>query len=213
MKKLLAVLTLIVLLFSCTVVYADGTKQLTFQGVPWYSTPDEAIKFLKNSGFVDNGASVPSVQVTAKDGSSFYSHIGTYKKDKKVPYTYNYKVNSALADGLQSQTLWSDKLCKTIAKQTIKNVSLLYTSDTKNPQLVEVCIWFDKDDGYDIKAVYDALVSAFGKPNASRKSKEYVWLGDNNTIAVLYNNDVVFATLDGLTSIGTAPADIEDTGF
>ena len=212
MKKLLALLTLIVLLFSCTVVYADGTKELTFQGVHWFTSPDEAIKSLKSSGFVDSGATV-SVQATAKDGSAFYSHIQAYKKDKKVPYSYNYKVNSALADGLQSQTLWSDKLCKTIAKQTIKNVSLLYTADTKNPQLVEVCIWFDKDDGYDMKAVYDALVSAFGKPNASRKSKEYVWLGNNNTIAVLYNNDVVFATLDGLTSIGSAPADIEDTGF
>ena len=52
--------------------------------------------------------------------------------------------------------------------------------------------------------------------NASRNGKEYIWLGANNTIVILNQKHVVFATLDGLKYAETIELDIEepeDTGF
>lgn len=210
MKKFLSLVIVLVIVFTMTSVMAEN--ELTFQGVPWFSSPDETIKHLTGSQFIANGQS-PALQTAKKDGTDFFSHIGVYKKDKKVPYRYVFKKEDAFANNLLNQTVWDNGLCATIAKQTIKNVSFFYTA-TDNPQLIEVCIWFDKDAGYELKAVYDALVSAYGKPNASRYDKEYIWLGANNTIVILYNNDVVFATLDGLSFAGnTEPVKMKDTGF
>lgn len=212
MKKWILI-PLIVLLILCVSPVLSESKELTFQGVPWGSSPNDAIKSLTDAGFVEKGRT-PEMQETQKDGSSFFSHIGGYKKDKNTPYRYVYKPKDSCAVNLKNQTLWSNRLCTTIAKQDIRNVSLMYVQAPDGPQLTEVCIWFDdKDSVYSIDAVYDALVTAYGKPDASRKGKEYVWLGANNTVCILYNNDVVFASLDGLAKTGTFTAEMKDTGF
>ena len=207
MKKLITLILALVMIFTVTCAMAE---ELTFQGVPWLSNKTEAIKHLKDAGFISG--SEPELQEHNKKGEVFYSHVGVYKKDKKVPYRYVFKEADACATCLLNQTIWADNIPTTIAKQTIRNVSLLYSAGVDSPQLVEVCIWFDNQDAdYDMKAVYAALEAAYGKPKASRKDKEFIWLGDKNTIVILYNNDVVFATLDGL-----APKTAEtkkDTGF
>ena len=209
MKKLITLVIALVMIFTVTCVIAEA--ELTFQGVQWYSSPEETIKHLNEVQFTNSGQ-VPDLQTQNSKGNPFFSHIGGYKKDKKIPYRFVFNEEDACMTSLLCATLWDNRLCKTIAKQSIKNVSLYYNS-ADSPQLIEVCIWFDQDAGYDANAVYEALVTAYGKPAATRKYKkttEHVWTGGKNTIVIMYNNDVVFATLDGLTA---KPAEMTDTGF
>ena len=213
MKKLIAVSMILVLACCFCTGLADSGKELVFQGVPWCSSPNDTFKSLTDAGFAENGW-YPELQKAQKDNSPFFSHIGGYKKDKNAPFRYVYKSKDSCALNLLNQTLWSDRLCTTIAKQSIRNVSLMYVQDPAGPQLAEVCVWFDdKDSEYNMEAVYEALVTAYGKPDANRKGKEYVWIGANNTVCVLYNNDVVFASLDTLAKTGNMTAEMKDTGF
>ena len=197
----------------CFVCLAEDASEYTFQGVPWYASPNDVITKLLDAGFVDLNK-FPSLQEAQNDGSPYFSHIGEYKKDKKVPYRFVYKKKDTVAINLLCQTVWSDQLCVTIAKQEIRNISFLYTPDSDCPRLVEVCIWFDDTDSdYDMEAVYSSLADAYGTPSSCRKN-EFVWLGENNTIIVMYKNDVVFASLDGLTnSVTTMPEEKKDSGF
>jgi hypothetical protein len=206
--KIRILFILVTVLFVTSFLCAGSAEtELTFQGIPWYSSPNDVIKLLVNAGFTD-GNQYPALQDSQNNGDPFFSHIGAYAKDKKVPYRYVFKEKDTCATNLTNQTYWSPD--STIAKQTIRNISFMYVSDQGGQRLVEVCVWFDKDADYDMAAVYDALVTAYGEPCAARNGKEYVWLGENSSIAILYNNDVVFALLDGLS---LRPAEMKDTGF
>lgn len=204
MRKLIVFITTLVMI-CCLCISAVYADELTFQGIPWYSSPDETVKCLTDIGIVNaNEYIFPVKEYTDKDSLSA-SHIGAYKKDKKIPYCYTFKKESSITNKLLEQWISNGKIGKTIASQEVKSLTLMYTPDDQC--LVEICIWFN-GDSYDIKAVYNALVSVYGKPNANRKDKEYVWIGDNNTIVILYKNDVVFATIDGLNE-----AEAVDLGF
>ena len=101
---------------------------------------------------------------------------------------------------------------------TTNSLIAYYTAEPDNPQLVEINMLLRDPESrdYDKKVIYDALVSAYGKPKASRSGKEYIWLGENNTIAILNRNNVVFATLSGLEYAESVELNLEvaeDTGF
>ena len=144
-------------------------------------------------------------------------------KNKKGPYTFNDDIFSSadnkkhkpLSTKLNLFPLWRDEIQKTIAKQTILRIYLLFTNEPKGPRFVECGIELDYEQ-FNSKAVYDALVKAFGKPAANKNKKEYVWLGKNNTVAVFKGREVAFATLDGLKiaeSVDVPKQEKEDAGF
>ena len=193
---------------------AKDTKEITFQGVPWFSSPSDVNKVLGESGFTNGKAFRVR---TLKDKSSLLkSHIAKYSKDKKVPYKFSdSKKDTTITTKLLKQ--WQNNVKKTIAKQQVERFYAYYTAEPDNPRLVEFLITLSKNDGkYDQKAIYNALKKAFGKPTTVRDGKEYIWLGKNNTIAILKQTNVVFATLDGLEYAETIELDFdepEDTGF
>ena len=55
MKKGIAWILLLILCLSWTVSLAETSKELTFQDIPWFSSPEEASKILVKSGFVKKG--------------------------------------------------------------------------------------------------------------------------------------------------------------
>ena len=215
MRRIVAFVVLIAITFMCIYSVAEEAKEITFQGVPWFSSPDEVTKLLGESGFT-SGRAFDIQKLKNKDSLS-NSNIASYKKDKKVPYTYS---NSTKDKKLSTKLLdqWQNHVEKTLAKHKVHFLTAYYTAEPNNPQLVEFEMTLRDPDGgdYDKKVIYDALVSAYGKPKASRSGKEYIWLGENNTIAILNKNHVVFATLSGLEYAEAIELNLEvaeDTGF
>lgn len=213
MKRVVSVILFISLMMTLACAFADGTKEITFQGIPWFSSPEEVTGLLGESGFIDRK---PFGVRKANDRDSlFNSNIAKYSKDKKTPYKYVTLVkDEKITTKLLRQ--WISQVEKTIAKQTVSFMFAYYTAEPDNPQLVEIAISLKSPDGgSDPKSIYDALEKALGKPKSKRKN-EYVWLGDNNTIAILNRNNVVFATLTGLEYAETIDLGFdepEDTGF
>ena len=215
MKRIVAFIVLLTITFMCVYAIAEEAKEITFQGVPWFSSPKEVTKLLGKSGFT-NGKSFNVTKL--KDAESLSkSRIAYYDEDKEVPYKYARNSEDVrLTTKLLSQ--WQNNVKKTIAKHEIDFLNAFYTADSKKPQLVEFEMTLRSPDNgdYDQNAIYDALVSAFGEPKANRKGQEFVWLGENDTIAILNRNYIVFATLSGLEYAQTIELNIkvaEDTGF
>ncbi len=191
-----------------------SSGEIRFQGIPWYSSPDEVTKLLGESGFT-SGKAFKLRELRDKESLSL-SHIAKYSKDTKVPYMYSIWItDEQLSTKLLRQ--WQNNVEKTIAKHEVYYLDAFYTAEPGNPRLVEISMTLRTPDGsYDQKAIYNTLEKAFGKPKASRKGYEYIWLGENNTIAILNRNQVVFATLDGLEFAETVDLGFEepeDTGF
>lgn len=213
MKRSVFFLTVLAILILCVSVIAEETKEITFQDIPWFSSPEEVNKLLKDSGFTDG-----KVMITDKIEDKEFSHsnIAKYNADTKTPYKYsNNTKDERITYKLISH--WHPRTQKTIAKQKVDFLYAYYTADPENPQLVEISMYLKNPNGdYELKPVYDALETAFGKPVTNRNGKEYIWLGANNTIVILNNRSVVFASLDGLEYAETIDVDIEepeDTGF
>ena len=54
MRKAVAVLLMIVFCFACAVSPAEEFGELTFQGIPWFSSPEEAVLHLFETGFMNS---------------------------------------------------------------------------------------------------------------------------------------------------------------
>ncbi len=227
MKRIISALLLIILCISCIASLAEEEKELTCQGIPWFSSPKEASKVLNESGFIkkqfsskDLNNHIYAKQKRKKSGNYYYnSSIGTDPDNKKCPYTYASDKYPTITSKLQ--TILIRSLPKTIAQREIDRLWLFFTPDPDNPQLVECMIAFKSRKKADTNAILNALQEAYGTP-ISDKNKTYIWLGSNNTIVLFYPKkaSVVFATLDGLAMAeaydieipGPTPAP-EDTGF
>ena len=215
MKKTLAIIVMIVITLLCVYALAEGAKEITFQGVPWFSSPKEVTKLLGKSGFT-NGKSFNVKKLTDSKSLS-RSNIAYYNEDEEVPYKYSRSSEDvSLTTKLLSQ--WQNNVKKTIAQHEVHFLNAYYTAETKKPQLVEFEMTLRDPEGghFDEDAIYSALESAFGEPKVRRNGKEYIWLGENNTIAILNRSHVVFATLSGLEyaeSIELNLKTVEDTGF
>lgn len=227
MKKLIAILSLFVFCFSFAASNADEPKELLFQSVPWFSTPEEASQILLDAGFISKAFDSEQIgkdsttKSRVRKGGSPYTEcsIAADPKDKKCPYTYVSDKYPALTGKLEYISVRG--LPKTIAKQKIKSLNLYFTPDAENRQLVQCKLVLELR--HDTKAIRNALEEAYGKPSAIKNKKYYIWLGANNTI-VLYNTQnskpfVIFASIDGLNLAEsyeveiTEPAEPDDTGF
>lgn len=82
MKKLLSTIAMLVLVCTYTFVCADATKELTFQGVEWFSTPNETISKLKPpKGLIlpEFGKPFPMKYVKGLDDFIIDADTGTYE--------------------------------------------------------------------------------------------------------------------------------------
>ena len=215
MKRLAFNIFLVVFL-SIVCVSAAEHQELTFQNIPWYSSPEESCQFLIDLGFIDSMPSKTKIEkINNAEGTLRDSHIAR-DKSKAVPYTIKSGKATPLTEKLQLLTFSGHMIQKTIAQQELSWIHFLYTLEPQNPQLVECYIDF-KAKKFDQKAVYNALVEKYGKPSETKdKKKVHVWLGDNNTIIVMRDRIVAFATIDGLTladSFSLPKTEKDDTGF
>ena len=217
MRKAVAVLLMIVFCFACAVSPAEEFGELTFQGIPWFSSPEEAVLHLFETGFMNS-------ELTGNKITELYqiqpvlsgSFIGADPADENVPYTFQSGKITPVTSKLQRLKIPPAKLAQTIAGQTPSWLHLDFTAEPEKPRLVECCFSFKSGD-YDEKAVYDALVQAYGEPDAVKdRNRISIWLGDNNTIIVFRKKDLIFASLDGLTlaeNVGLSGKETADTGL
>lgn len=231
MKRFIAGLLVLIFSCSCTLAFADDPKEITFQGIPWFSSPQEVSALLYESGFTgfEFGdiakdiftASARENKLKRRGNPYAVSLVGYDASNKNCPYTYASEKNLPITSKLREMHFsQSYKFLKTIAKQRVTSMRLYFTPDADNPQLVQCAVYFASDKGYK-DAIINALKEAFGKP-VSEKNKCYIWMGENDTIAMFYpkNKCVIFATIDGLelaetydVEIPEASSEPEDTGF
>ena len=227
-RRCLAFLLLFLFCFPCVASQAEEEKkELTFQDVPWLSSPEEVNSILTKSGFISKAFKPQNIGHEMQAGGNYYrfSMFGYDADDPECPYTRSSEENPPLTKKLQRAWLVNN-LPKTIAKQKIKSLSLFFTPDPKDRKLVECLLIFSARKKDDQNAILSALEDAYGDPTAvktiKKKKNIYIWLGANNTI-VMYTHDresyVCFATLDGLALAESHDIVIpeseepEDTGF
>lgn len=199
MKKAIAALLMIVLCLTYAVSLSEASNELTFQEIPWFSSPEETVLHLFKTGFISSeltGNKIAELHTIQSVLSG--SFIGIDPADENVPYTFQSGKIAPVTSRLQRLKISPAMLAETIAGQTPSWLHLDFTAEPEKPQLVECCFSF-KSDGYDEKAVYDALVQTHGEPDVIKdKNRISIWLGDNNTIILFRKKDIIYASLDGL---------------
>ena len=212
MKRTIAALLMIVLCFTYAFSLSEASDELTFQGIPWFSSPEEAALHLFETGFISSELTGNKITELYKIQSTLSdSFIGTDPADETVPYTFQSGKITPVTSRLQRLKISPAMLAETIAGQTSSWLHLDFTAEPDKPQLVECCFSF-KSDGYDEKAVYDTLVQTYGEPDAVKdKNRISIWLGDNNTIILFRKKEIVFASLDGLALADIAGLPVEET--
>lgn len=218
MKRIIALVLFFGLCFSCVASSADKTKELTFQGIPWYSSPKKTYDLLWSKGFLAH-SDVINVIVESKilllnAGESYKAESNIFHTEyySDFPYTTSIDWHSGtIANNLQSADIYDCYLEKTIAKQQLSGITIYFTSKIKKPQLIECDVGFAS--GYDEPAILKALISAYGKPNITRNEiGESIWVGDKNTVIFYCAGRVVFATLDGLKKASKIKPPASDKG-
>lgn len=230
MKRLFVFALIIVLCFTCVTSHAEETrKEITFQQIPWFSSPKDTIQALSDSGMINTGI-IPCIEWFDREIKKFNNGEGhLYKssfeyddENPSAPYTtISYRAEHPyLSRKLQLLMISSAHIKKTIADQLIQSIDLYFTCEKGNPRFVECDIYF-RDEQFDKDAVYAALVSAFGEPIATKyDGLMSIWMGENNTICIHSTISVCFASLDGLAQAESVIIETEepvvenhDTGF
>ena len=212
MKKAIAALLMIVLCLTYAVSLSEASDELTFQGITWLSSPEEAVQHLFEAGFISSELTGNKITELYKIQSVLSdSFIGTDPADETIPYTFQSGKIAPVTSRLQRLKVSPAMLAETIGDQTPSWLHLDFTAEPEKPRLVECCFSF-KSNGYDEKAVYDALVQAYGEPDAVKdKNRISIWLGDNNTIIIFRKKEIIYASLDGLALADTAGLPVEET--
>ncbi len=229
MKRIIVVFLLLAVCFSVIAAHAVDTKELTCQGVPWFSTPEEASDILHESGFISKAFDEKDINKGTgtrnwikKTGNPYLSSsIAADTGDKECPYTYVSESHPTLTRKLQAIEI--RKLPKTIAKAKVSSFYLNFTADEGDRKLVECKLTFQRNKDYSWENIYNALKQAFGKETIVKDKYFYIWYGENNTIVIfnLSQSNVTFATIDGLKLAETVDVELpeskdaepEDTGF
>ena len=205
MKKIIALLFLFVFCFSCAVSLAEEPVEITYQDIPWFSSPEEASSILIKEGFLTQSMAFGEKNINnllqakiEKYGFAWVpSNIGVNTDDPECPYSYCDSKRYTPITKKLSQIWVAAGIKGKIADKRISAMGFYFTMDEKNRQLVEIligCRQASQDD------ILKTLEEAYGKATAERNNREYVWLGANNTIIIYHvkKSCIVFATLDGL---------------
>lgn len=219
MKKAIIWLLLIALLIAPTATIAEEKgepEELSFQGIPWFSSPNDAVEALIDLGFIDKKSSHSKINIgamTKEDrlGSCIYISETDPTTVSLMPFPDSIRAASV-------GTICEHKIRKsnkTIAGQDISSIELKFTRDQKDPKLVECFIIFNFGKKENSKLIDDALITRYGDPDFIENG-ESVWFGAQNTVIIHNEAMLVFATLDGLelaNSFAVEEEQKEDTGF
>ncbi len=218
----------------------EEPEGITFQGIPWCSSPEKGIQCLIDSGFIDEGSNSwnSRIQSLYKPESSFSDSSIYYDENSSFGYSiFCNRIKSKnripvpdkrVSTKLRKLEIQGKNILKTIAKQEIAVIDLMFSVETGTLQLVEVAVHFNS--GKNVKKELDsALQTAYGKPVTAKKAQAghgaTAWLGDENTFVIHYEGYVVFAKMNKLEAAGNIEKKViitptpkptqekEDTGF
>lgn len=168
---------------------------ITFQKIPWNSSPEETVQILIESGIIEDNNQIRRriIGLNSNPYSSLEESWFYYGSSKKEPYTYKHKKNDkTLSDKLKVLSIDRSYIQKTIGKQEIEKLSFKYSLESGSPQLVELSILFKKQEAnQDSEALLSVLKSSYGEPSITEKKKDgrnyHIWYGEYDTIVALYN--------------------------
>ncbi len=195
----------------------EEPEGITFQGIPWCTSPEKAIQYLIDSGFIDEGSNRWSskIQSLYKPESSFSDSSVFYDENSTFGYSiFCNRINSKnrvpvpdkrVSTKLRKLEIQEKNILKTIAKQEITAIDLMFSVESGTLQLVEVAVHFKYSKNVK-KELDSALQTAYGKPITAKKAQaghgSTAWPGDANTLVIHYDDYVVFAKMNKLEEAG-----------
>lgn len=165
---------------STTESGSDARGVITFQEIPWDSTPKEARKILFEKGYVSSrhvSSFNDSSSCMLSDGTSLFYELAQYYEKVLYGDTSFYDDNKKKIAGYDVDTI---ALCYTYG---IKNGKL----DKKTQELISVNVELNAPDtDAAMKDLLAKLTKVYGKPDAEGYSS-YVWYGADDSMLLLYD--------------------------
>lgn len=181
MKKLLGIVCIITLLFSCSAL-AEDTKEYTFQSIPWRSTSKEAVQMLIDGGFLPNEVVMDEGYVGARP------FLEEHKKLKVYPNSY-----SEYDKVMISKSYSGSIIQKQIAGYDVNNIELSFGINGNETLLLIAQLRFNAanyEEGY--TDLQSKLGTLYGDYEVAAYSffETSVWMGENNTAIVLSKDSI-----------------------
>ena len=205
MKRIISSLLLIVLCLGCIGSFAEETKEITFMDIPWLSTPEEFNDLYYGPGRHSAEGFLKTLDRERQKGKLAKSEFAFDPEDETCPYTARSKQFEPITRKLYKLPLYSPAQ-KTMflfdgqfAGLTVNFTDCYFTADPEDPRFVMFRICFDQET--EKKELVAALKEVFGEPAGIKIKKQcYIWLGANNTAAMLYCeiNELYLGSIDGL---------------
>ena len=178
MKKLLGIICIIALLFSCSAM-AEDAKEYTFQGILWGSSTEESYQALIEAVLVL--PIVADLDVWAGSGA-FLAYDDEMCALPGIISPYENVISRIL--------IGKDYLLKKIAGYDVKNIGLSFAMNGDAMKLITAELNFEvKNTDEAFADMQTKLTSVYGDGKACSLwgiIENVVWLGENSTAIMLY---------------------------
>ena len=205
MKRIISSLLLIVLCLGCIGSFAEEGKEITFMDIPWLSTPEEFNDLYYGPGRHSAEGFLKTLDRERQKGKLARSEFAFDPEDETCPYTARSKQIEPITTKLYKLPLYShaqrrkSQFDGQFAGLNVNFTYCYFTADPEDPRFVMFGIYLDAEA--EKKDLVAALKEVFGEPAGIKCKKQcYIWLGANNTAAMLYCgvNELYLGSIDGL---------------
>lgn len=216
MKKVISLLLLVVMLLSLSLPALAYDEEITWLGIPWGSSPEEALPILAEKGVIKE-----EILQYKKLDYSYCSFLfpGEEANDGPLaPKSFDAKACRWL--------LTENNITSQIAGYDVNYISLNYSDDGEQQNLLTIEITFDttqqkeafEDLSQKLMKVYGECESTVYNPLPAINFRTNIWYGKNNTVVCLiykYSSTTLFYSVTNakeiLDQIPDVTVDANDT--
>lgn len=183
MKKIISLLLLVILLLSLSLPALAYDEEITWLGIPWGSSPEEALPILAEKGVIKE-----EILQYRKLNNSNCSFLFPGEKEWDGPFapkSFDTKACNWL--------LTKSDILSQIAGYDVNYISLNYSDDGEQQNLLTIGIDFDttqqkeafEDLSQKLTKVYGECESTVNNPLPAINHRTNIWYGKNNTVVCL----------------------------
>ena len=202
MKKIISLLLLVVMLLSLSLPALAYDEEITWLGIPWGSSPEEALPILAEKGVIKE-----EILQYRKLNNSNCSFLFPSEEIWDGPFAPKHFDAKACKWYLSKSDILSQ-----IAGYDVNNISLNYSDDGEQQNLLTIRITFDttqqkeafEDLSQKLMKVYGECESTVYNPIPAMDIRTNTWYGENNTVVCLiyiYSSTTLFYSVTNAKEI------------
>lgn len=180
MKKVISLLLLVVMLLGLSLPALAYDEEITWLGIPWGSSPEEALPILAEKGVIKE-----EILQYRKLDYSYCSFLFPGEIERDGPFAPKSFDTKAC-----KWYLWETEIISQIAGYDVNYISLNYSDDGEQQNLLTIGIAFDTKQK---KEAFEDLTQKLTKIYGECESTVYnpldfrtnTWYGKNNTVVCL----------------------------